>query len=69
MKSTHLLSMVVLFAAGAARMLRSYRDEGSPKEKSKETADAPPARAAREQTAGIFPRNQVNNRRIIITSC
>ncbi len=31
MKSTHLLGMIVLFAAGVGLMLRSYRDEGRPK--------------------------------------
>ena len=29
MKTTHLLGMMVLFAAGAALMIRSYRDEGA----------------------------------------
>jgi len=29
MKTTHLLGMIVLFAAGAALMIRSYRDEGT----------------------------------------
>lgn len=29
MKTTHLLGMIVLFAAGAALMIRSYRDEGA----------------------------------------
>jgi len=33
MKSTHLLGMIALFAAGAGLMLRSYRDEGPAKEK------------------------------------
>jgi uncharacterized protein len=30
MKLTHLLGMMVLFAAGVALMIRSYRDEGEP---------------------------------------
>ncbi len=29
MKTTHLLGMIVLFAAGAALMIRSYREEGA----------------------------------------
>jgi uncharacterized protein len=33
MKTTHLLGMIVLFAAGVGLMLRSYRDEGPPKRK------------------------------------
>ena len=32
MKTTHLLGMMVLFAAGAALMIRSYRDEGAGRE-------------------------------------
>ena len=32
MKTTHLLGMIVLFAAGVGLMLRSYRDEGAPKD-------------------------------------
>ena len=31
MKTTHLLGMIVLFAAGVGLMLRSYRDQGFPK--------------------------------------
>jgi hypothetical protein len=33
MKSTHLLGMLVLFAAGVGLMLRSYRDEGGSRSK------------------------------------
>jgi hypothetical protein len=40
MKTTHLLLMMVLFAAGAALMIRSYRDEGSGSEKSGDSQDA-----------------------------
>ncbi len=36
MKSTHLLGMIVLFAAGVGLMLRSYRDEGPSKDPAEE---------------------------------
>ena len=39
-KTTHLLGMIVLFAAGVGLMLRSYRDDGAGKGKGKET-DSP----------------------------
>ena len=53
MKSTHLLGMIVLFAAGVGLMLRSYRDEGRPKgegEGAKE--DEIPSLAAVQASAG-----------------
>ncbi len=40
MKTTHLLLMMVLFAAGAALMIRSYRDEGATSERSGDSQDA-----------------------------
>ena len=42
MKSTHLLGMIVLFAAGVGLMLRSYRDDGASKDPAEEK-DGPPA--------------------------
>jgi hypothetical protein len=36
MKTTHLLGMIVLFAAGVGLMLRSYRDDGSNKDQADE---------------------------------
>ncbi len=41
MKSTHLLGMIALFAAGVGLMLRSYRDDGPSKDKSEEKEDPP----------------------------
>lgn len=38
MKSTHLLGMIVLFAAGVGFMLRSYRDDGASKDQTVEKA-------------------------------
>jgi hypothetical protein len=40
MKSTHLLGMIVLFAAGVGLMLRSYRDDRPGKDRS-EDQDSP----------------------------
>lgn len=43
MKTTHLLGMLVLFAAGAALMIRSYRDEGAGRAAADEkNGDKPP---------------------------
>jgi hypothetical protein len=45
MKTTHLLLMMVLFAAGAALMIRSYRDESAAARRagdSQDAQDAPP---------------------------
>ena len=39
MKSTHLLGMIVLFAAGVGLMLRSYRDDRPSKDQAKEKDD------------------------------
>jgi len=39
MKSTHLLGMIVLFAAGVGLMLRSYRDEGPSKDRAEEKGE------------------------------
>jgi len=39
MKTTHLLGMIVLFAAGAALMIRSYRDEGANQGAAAQTGD------------------------------
>ena len=36
MKTTHLLGMIVLFAAGVGLMLRSYRDDRPSKDQSEE---------------------------------
>ena len=48
MKTTHLLGMIVLFAAGAGFMLRSYRDDrprkdGAEEKDDAEEKDVPPA--------------------------
>jgi hypothetical protein len=40
MKSTHLVGMIVLFAAGVGLMLRSYRDEGGAKAKDRDSSKA-----------------------------
>lgn len=42
MKTTHLLGMIVLFAAGVGLMLRSYRDDG-PSKNPAEEKDEPAA--------------------------
>ncbi len=42
MKTTHLLGMIVLFAAGLGLMLRSYRDDGPGKDQA-EKKDEPSA--------------------------
>ncbi len=39
MKTTHLLGMIVLFAAGAALMIRSYREEGASQGAAAQTGD------------------------------
>ncbi|HPM81804.1 MAG TPA: hypothetical protein PLF81_13945 [Candidatus Anammoximicrobium sp.] len=55
MKTTHLLGMMVLFAAGAALMIRSYRDEatgrGATAEKDSETEPQKQEKQEKEKTS------------------